>query len=423
MRIRQSLSLSRPALGWALYDWANSAFALIVMTSFVPVLLAGYWNDGAASSVGTFRLGVANSVASLVVAVLAPFIGALADRSGRRKVWLVWITGLGCLSTGALYLVAAGGWLAAVCLYAVASVAFSASNALYDSLLVDVARPDELDRVSAWGYGLGYLGSALLFTLNVVMVARPAVFGLESADEALRLAFVIVALWWLAFTLPLALWVRDDPVIEGGRGALAAGFRELASTLTAALRQPHLWRFLLAYWLYIDAVYTIIKMAVDYGLALGLDRQDLIQAILLTNFVAFPAALAFGWLADRIGPRPGIYVGLAIYVVATIAAAFITTDVEFYALAITVGLVQGGVQSLSRSYFARLVPAGRSGEYFGFYNMLGKFAAILGPLLTGTVALAFDDQRPGILSLLVLFVAGTWLLTTVREPPVADGSP
>jgi UMF1 family MFS transporter len=414
--------LRRPALGWAFYDWANSAFALIVMTSFVPVLLAGYWNDGAPPSVGTFRLGVTNSVASFIVAVLAPLLGALADRSGRRKAWLVWITAIGCAFTGGLYFVAAGAWLVAAWLYGAASVAFAASNALYDSLLVDVAAPGELDRVSAWGYGLGYLGSALLFTVNVVMVARPSVFGLASPDEAFRVAFLIVALWWLMFTVPLALWVRDDPAVEGGPGALMTGFRELAATLRAALREPHLWRFLLAYWLYIDAVYTIIKMAVDFGLGLGLDRQALIQAILLTNFVAFPAALAFGRLADRIGPRPGIYVGLAIYIVATIAAPLIHSETGFYALAITVGLVQGGVQSLSRSYFARLVPPGRAGEYFGIYNMLGKFAAILGPALTGTVALLFGDQRLGVLSLLVLFVAGTWLLTTVREPRATDGT-
>jgi len=207
----ERLWLRRPVLAWALYDWANSAFALSVMTTFVPVLLAGFWNDGAPSHVTTFRLGLANSIASLLVALLAPVIGALADRSGRRTRWLLWITLSGVLVTGGLALVAAGEWLLALALYVLASIAFSMANSLYDSLLVDVARPNELDRVSAYGYGLGYLGSALLFTANVVMVGQPARFGLGSADEAVRVAFVIVAAWWFLFSLPLALTVRDDP--------------------------------------------------------------------------------------------------------------------------------------------------------------------------------------------------------------------
>jgi UMF1 family MFS transporter len=413
---RGALWLQRPVLGWALYDWANSAFALTVMTSFVPVLLAGYWNDGAPSSVGTFRLGLANAAASLLVALLAPIVGALADRSGRRKAWLLWITLLGVVMTGGLHLIAAGMWLAALVVYGLASIAFAIANALYDSLLVDVTAPERFDRVSAYGYGLGYLGSALLFTLNVVMVVRPRDFGLESADDALRLSFILVALWWLAFSVPLFLWVRDSPGLEGGPGAMAAGFRQLRATLGALRSQPELSRFLLAYWLYIDAVYTIIKMAVDFGLALGLTAQDLIRAILVTNFVAFPAALGFGRLAEVIGTRPGIYIGLAVYILATMAAAFIDSVPEFYALAIAVGLVQGGVQSLSRSFFARLVPPVQTAEYFGFYNMLGKFAAIIGPALTGIVALAFGSQRLGILSLLILFVGGTALLMRVREP-------
>jgi UMF1 family MFS transporter len=416
-----SAGLQRPALGWALYDWANSAFALSVMTAFVPVLLAGLWSDGAPSSVGTFRLGLANGLASLLVAVAAPVLGALADRSGRRKAWLLWITALGVASTASLALVAAGRWQLGLGLYVLASLAFAAANSLYDSLLVDVAAPHEFDRVSSLGYGLGYLGGALLFTFNVVMVSRPALFGLASADEALRLAFPLVAGWWLLFSVPLALWVHDDPAVEGGPGALAAGFRQLGETLATLRREPDVLRFLGAYWLYIDAVYTIIKMAVDFGLSIGLTPQDLIQAILVTNFVAFPAALAFGRLAEAIGARAGIYLGLGVYVLATVAAAFIDTAPEFYALAVAVGLVQGGVQSLSRSYFARMVPVARTAEYFGLYNMLGKFAAIIGPVLTGTVALLAGSQRLGLLSLLLLLLGGAWLLTRVRVP-AAPGS-
>lgn len=409
-------------LGWIFYDWANSAFALIVMTSFVPVLLAGLWNDGAPSSVGTFRLGLANGLASLVVALAMPLVGALADRGGRRHAWLLWTTIGGVALTAALALAGPGQWSFALGLYVLASIAFAACNALYDSLLVDVARPADFDRVSAAGYGLGYLGSALLFTVTVVAAARPQLVGLASGDAVLRAAFVVVAFWWFVFSLPLAVWVHDDPAREGGPGALAAGFGQIRRTLVEARSRPMLFRFLLAYWLYIDGVYTIIKMAVDYGLALGLSSQDLLQAILLTNFVAFPAALGFGRLADVIGARAGIGLGLAVYVAATVAAPFVATAGQFYALALAVGLVQGGVQSLSRSLYARLIPAGQSGEYFGFYNMLGKFAAILGPVLAGVATLLTGHQHFGILSLLVLFLTGAVLLTGVREPPPGENA-
>lgn len=408
-----SIWFKRPIFAWALYDWANSAFALSVMTSFVPVLLAGFWNDGAGSAVTTFRLGMANGLASLVVAVTAPAVGALADRAGRRKRGVLIFTALGVVMTGAMYFVAQGEWGYGLLCYVVASIGFAAGNSLYDSLLVDVASPDIYDRVSAYGFGLGYLGSALLFTLNVLMVGSPEKFGFASEAEAVRMTFVMVALWWAVFTLPLAMFVHEPGGQSPGRGAIRAAFAELAGTLRAVRGQRDLWLFLLAYWLYIDGVYTIIKMAVDFGISQGLETKDLISAILVTNFIGFPAAIAFGFLGERIGARRGIYIALAVYIVTTVMAVRIDTAIEFYALAIVIGLVQGGVQSLSRSLFARLVPAGKTGEYFGFYNMLGKFASILGPLLVGLVALLTGSQRDGILSVLLLLVGGLWLLSRV----------
>lgn len=415
-RSRNGLWCERPVLGWALYDWANSAFALTVMTSFVPVMLAGAWNDGAPSSVGTFRLGLANGVASLLVAVLAPVVGAFADSAGRRKGWLLRFTFLGIVTTAALGFVGAGQWPLALVLYALAAIAFATGNSLYDSLLVAVAVPGDYDRVSALGYALGYLGGALLLACNIAMVARPQAFGMSSGTQAMQGSFLLVALWWLVFSLPLAFWVHENRAADSANGSLIGGFRQLATTLAQVRRHPQALSFLVAYWLYIDGVHTIIKMAVDYGLSLGLVAQQLIGAILLTNFVAFPAAIGFGALASRIGARRGIYLGLAVYVLCSMAAVFIHSAAEFYALAAAIGLVQGGVQSLSRSFFARLVPAAQAGEYFGFYNMVGKFAAVIGPVLTGTVALFTGSQRLGILSLLLLFLAGAWMLARVPEP-------
>ena len=411
----------RPVLAWAFYDWANSAFSLLVVTAFVPLMLGGFWNDGAASPVTTFRLGVGNAVASAVVVLLAPLLGAITDQAGRRKPWLATFTALGVLATVGLAAVGPGGWPLAMVCFVLASIGFFAANSLYDALLIDVAPPAAYDRVSALGYALGYLGSALLFVLSIAMLAQPELFGFASAVASIRFSFLMVALWWAVFTLPLLFWVRERS--SGGvaaAGGLRAGFRQLYSTLLAVRSQPELLRFLIAYWLYIDGVYTIIKMAVDYGLSQGLSTTDVTGAIVLTNFIGFPAAIAFGRLGERLGARRGIYIALAIYIVATTAAVFLKTAADFYVLAITIGLVQGGVQSLSRSLYARLIPADSRGEYFGFYNMMGKFSSIIGPLLAGTAALVSGSQRIGILSILLLFAAGLWLLSRVRLP--AEGA-
>ena len=407
-------------ISWAFYDWANSAFSLSVVTAFVPVLLAQYWNDGAASTVTTFRLGWANSLASLLVALLAPVVGAIADRAGRRKGLLLIFAALGVVMTGAIYFVAQGQWLIAILLYIFASIGFTGSNSLYDSLLGTVSAEQDLDRVSALGFAFGYLGGALLFTLNILMVAHPDWFGLASDLEAARLAFLLVAIWWAVFSIPLLLYVREDrSAARSSAHPVADGLRQLRETLVKVRSHRETLIFLVAYWLYIDGVYTIIKMAVDYGLSQGLSMDDVLQAVLISNYIGFPAALAFGAIGSRFGAKRGIILALSVYVVATMMAPFISTETEFYGLAVAIGLVQGGVQSLSRSLFARLIPAGQTAEFFGFYNMLGKFAAILGPGLTGMVALVTGSQRIGILSIIVLFIAGLALLTRVRIRPIA----
>lgn len=419
---RKPLWRNRPVLAWAFYDWANSAYSLLVVTVFVPLMLGGFWNDGAASTVTTFRLGVGNGIASAVVVLLAPLLGAMTDRAGRRKSWLAVFTGLGVLATAGLAVVGPGGWMLALLCFVLGSIGFFAANSLYDALLIDVAPPQAWDRVSALGYALGYLGSALLFLLSIAMLAQPERFGLASAVGSTRVSFLMVAVWWAVFSVPLLLWVREQrsAVTVASSGGLRAGFRQLYRTLQAVRSQPQLLRFLLAYWLYIDGVYTIIKMAVDYGLSQGLSSTDVTGAILLTNFIGFPAAIGFGMLGERLGARRGIYLALAIYIVATTAAVFLKTAADFYVLAITIGLVQGGVQSLSRSLYARLISPERRGEYFGFYNMMGKFSSIVGPVLAGTAALVSGSQRIGIMSILILFAAGLWLLSRVRLP--AEGA-
>jgi UMF1 family MFS transporter len=305
----------------------------------------------------------------------------------------------------------------------VASLGFWGGIVFNDSLLLHVAEPREYDLVSGYGYALGYLGGGLLFAVNVLMTLHPAWFGLADASAAVRWSFVSVGIWWFLFALPCAAWVREKGEVRDmpAGEAVKQGLRELSGTLHEIVRyRPVLW-FLAAYFLYIDGVNTVIKMAVDYGLSLGFPASGLVAALLLTQFVAFPAALAFGWLGRTIGARRGIFIAIAVYAAATCYAYVIQDVSDFYKLAVIIGLVQGGVQSLSRSYFGRLVPEGKSSEFFGFYNMMGKFSSVLGPMLTGITAWLTGDSRLAILSILLLFVAGGALLVVASRSERRSG--
>ena len=411
------MGLTRQKFGWAMYDWANSAFATIIIAGFFPVFFKQYWNAGVAVTDSTFRLGLVNSLASLVIVLLAPVLGAVADHLGRRKGMLILFATLGIYMTGALYLVGAGNWVMASCFYALALIGFSGSNIFYDSLLPFVGEAEDIDKTSAFGFSLGYLGGGLLLAVSVLLTRNPGWIGMESATDVVRLSFVFVAVWWLVFSLPLIFLVREpgEQPREASPGVLLAGFRRIATTFHDIRKLRHVWMFLLAYWLYIDGVDTIVRMAVDYGLSLGFEQQNLIFALLITQFTAFPAALAFGYLGKRFGAKTGIFLALAIYTMVTVHGALMEEVWEFYFLAFAIGLAQGGIQALSRSMYARMIPPDRTAEYFGFYNMMGKFAAIIGPLLMGGMAALTGNPRAGILSLLVLFLAGALILVFVRE--------
>jgi UMF1 family MFS transporter len=416
------LFTDRKVISWAFYDWANSAFATTVMAGFFPVFFKQYWSAGVDAATSTFRLGTANSAASLAVLLMAPALGAIADSGGARKRFLLFFAGMGIVATAALYFIGKGEWTVAASVYALAAVAFSCSCLFYDSLLVDVGAPEKFDSISALGYALGYLGGGLLFAQNVLMVTRPGLFGLGGPGEAVRFSFVLVALWWAVFTLPLGFFVheRQRRTVVSRAGMVAEGMRQVGRTFRRIRRYRTALVFLIAYWLYIDGVDTIIRMAVDYGMSLGFSSNSLILALLITQFVGFPAAIAFGAIGERIGAKNGIYIAIAVYLGVTVWGCLMTRESEFYILAVAVGLVQGGIQSLSRSYFARIIPADRSGEFFGFYNLLGKFAAVIGPALMGWTALIFEQTRYAILSVAVLFLAGGAVLYFVDESRASE---
>jgi UMF1 family MFS transporter len=406
------------------------------MGVFYPVFFKQQWSHGVDTNLSTARLGFGHAAASLLVAVLAPILGAMADRSGRRKRFLTGFTYIGAVMTLVLAFIPKGQWLGAMLTYGGAYIGFAGALIFYDALLPQVAPPERIDQVSSLGYSLGYLGGGLLLLLNVAMALKPALFGIADAEKAVRLSFVSVAIWWALFALVTFAWLPPDPA--GERPPLgqqvAAGWGQLMSTFGKVRRLKTAFLFLAAYWCYIDGVDTIIKMAVDFGMSLGFDFKDLIVAFLIVQFIAFPAALGFGQLGRHWGVRRAIYLALGIYIGVTIWGASMSRVSEFYVLAAVIGLVQGGIQALSRSYYARFIPREQSAEFYGFYNMLGKFAAIMGPALMGLTGLMVKRlllpadptaeqirsvgllaTRSSILAVLILFFVGALLLYFVDE--------
>jgi len=427
--IARSRRPNRSQLAWATYDWANSAFATTVMAGFFPLFFKQYWSDGVEATTSTFYLGLGNSLASLIIVIAAPVLGAVADSGSMKKRMLASFACAGVLATLGFFFVQQGMWPLAISLYVIGIVGFSGANVFYDALLLVVSSDSDRHRISALGYSLGYLGGGLLFAVNVVMTVKPQLFGLSGIAEAVKWSFISVAVWWFVFTLPILFMVDEHRPGEEPLNSIAAkepfaakvrgAFSQLAQTMRNIRVHRNVALFLLAYWLYIDGVATIIRMAVDYGLSIGLPSDSLIKALLLVQFIGFPATLVFGMIGERTGAKRGLWIGLWAYVAATGYAYFMDSSFEFYLLACVLGLVQGGVQSLSRSLFSQLIPQEKGGEFFGFLNMMGKAAAVVGPVLVGITAALTNDPRLGIISILLLFFSGMAVLTLVKEPPIS----
>ena len=405
-------------ISWALYDWANSAFATTVMAGFFPLFFKSFWAADLSPAESTAVIGTTNSLAGLFIMLLAPILGAYSDLGKLKKKFLAFFALLGVLSTGYLYFIPQGDWVIAASLYALAVIGFSGGNIFYDSLIVSVSKQDQRHKVSSLGFSMGYLGGGLLFVVNVLMYLNPAWFGLSSQSEAILWSFLSVAVWWAVFSLPLFMSVEEKSNTEISKGLfenITEAFKAVASTLREIKKHKRVAIFLIAYWLYIDGVDTIVRMAVAYGSDIGLDASSMITALLLTQFVGFPATLVFGIYADKIGFKKILTIGISIYILVTFYAYYMSTALEFYILAGTVGLVQGGVQAISRSFFSTIIPMNKEAQFFGFYNLVGKSAVFLGPVLVSWVALIFGNPRFGILSLLFLLVPGLVLLWMVPD--------
>ena len=423
----QRLALDSPSKrAWATYDWANSAFWVIVITAVFPPYYAHVADElGADRAQANFAWGTA--IALAVIAVAAPLLGTLADYRAMKKKLLVFFAFLGAVASGALFFVQPGDWMLALILFGVANIGASGSVVFYDALLPHVAKRDEVDRLSTSGFALGYVGGGLLLGLSILWIKFPGLFGLPtgeglSASEStlpVRLSFLAVGVWWFLFTLPLLLRVGEpprDPSAEpasGQRSLLGIAFRRLGTTFHELRRYRQAFLFLLAFLVYNDGILTIIRMATLYATSHELSQGVVIGTILGIQFAAVPFAFLFGQLASRFGAKRLIFAGLAVYALITVRAFFIKTDVDFIVLGLLVATVQGGTQALSRSVFASLIPARKSGEFFAFFSIGEKFAGVLGPSLYALIIGLTDSSRIAILSILFFFVAGALLLTRV----------
>ena len=402
-------------LSWSLYDWANSTFSTTVMAGFFPIFFKQYWSTSAEVTVTTWYLGLANSIASILVATLAPFLGAIADKASVKKRLLIFFAFLGIISTGTLSIINQGQWIIAIVFYVSASIGFMSANIFYDSLLPSVAPKEKRDFVSSFGYALGYIGGGILFLINVLMYLKPELFGISDAASAIKLSFLTVAIWWAVFSIPIMVFVKEPSVSEniGITNSIKLGFNQLKSTIATIKKFKVVTTFLIAYWFYIDGVDTVIRMAVDYGTSIGFSTSALITALLLVQFIAFPATLIYNWFASKIGIKRGIFIGIIGYILISIFASLVSKEWHFYAIAVMIACFQGGIQALSRSLYSTIIPKSNAAEFFGFYNMFGKFAAIIGPPLVGYIGLVTGNPRIGILSVIMLFVLGGIMLTKV----------
>ena len=409
------INSKKSILAWSLYDWANSAFATTVMAGFFPVFFKEYWSTTDNVTLSTWYLGLGNSIASILVAALAPFIGAIADRGTAKKKLLIFFAFLGIIATGGLWIVNQGHWQMAILFYIIASIGFMSGNIFYDALLPAVATKEKYDHTSSLGYSLGYIGGGLLFLINVLMYLQPHSFGIPDGATAIRLSFLSVAAWWAIFSIPLILFVKEPKVHDSVSifSSIKAGWSQLVSTLSKIREFKVVVTFLMAYWLYIDGVDTIIRMAVDYGTSIGFSASSLITALLLVQFVAFPATLVYSRFATKIGIKNALYTAIIGYTLITVFGAFVSKEWHFYVIAVFIACFQGGIQALSRSLYSRIIPKNQAAEFFGFYNMLGKFAAIIGPPMMGYIGLITGNPRIGILSIVILFIAGGFILTKV----------
>lgn len=420
--MKPTLKMTREELSWVLYDVANSAFVLIMVTAIMPIYFKDFLAFGVEGAVSTARWAYANSAAALVLACLSPILGALADYRDRKKRFFSLFVSIGLIFTVSLTFLDQGQWLFGLLLFICARVGWAGANLFYDAFLVDVARGERMDTISARGYGFGYIGSVIPFLVVIGLILSAGIGEDGLPVRETRIGFMVVAAWWLLFSLPALFTLKQKHYVEMSSAPVAGSFRKLLQTLKDIKQHRQAFVFLIAYFFYIDGVGTIITMSTAYGRDLGFGTTLLIVVLLFIQVVAFPFALVYGRLALKFSARSMLLFGIGVYCVITLLAFLLPflensgfQTILFWFIALLVASSMGGIQALSRSYFGRLIPPENSAEFFGFYNVFGKFAAIGGPLLMGVVGQTTGDTRWGVLSILLLFVIGGVILYRMKE--------
>lgn len=417
--------MSKVERSWALYDWANSAYSIVIVTAILPIYFkAAATEAGIAASTSTAYWGYANSLATLIVSILAPILGTIADFRGFKKRFFVFFASLGVTFTFLLAVVPSEQWLLLLGFFVLTSVGFAGANIFYDAFLVDVTTEERMNKISANGFALGYIGSTIPFIISIaiIVLAQQEIIGL-SVTVASQIAFVITALWWGLFTIPMLRNVEQKYYVERVPNPVKTSFKKLYLTFKNIKAYRPLFLFLLAYFFYIDGVHTVIKMSTAYGTDLGLDSTTLLIVLFVTQVVAAPFTALFGKLGTKYSEKRLIMVGICIYIFICCYAYFLDSALDFWILAMLVGTAQGGIQALSRSYFAKLVPKESSNEFFGFYSIFGKFAAVAGPVLVGVTAQMTGNTNAGVFSLVILFIIGGILLLRVPNSDTATPLP
>ena len=417
--------LTKQEKSWAMYDWANSAYSIVVVTAIFPLYFKASANEaGLAASTSTAYWGYANSIATLLVSILAPMLGTIADFKGFKKRFFTFFFLLGILFTMLLAVVPFEQWFFLLACFILTSVGFAGANIFYDAFLVDVTTEERMSKTSAYGYATGYIGSTIPFVIGIglIMSAQMELIPL-SLTVAMQAAFFITALWWGLFTIPFLKNIEQVYYISPVPNPVRASFKRLYQTFKNIQSYKSLFLFLLAYFFYIDGVHTILTMSTAYGTDMGLSSTTLLIVLFVTQVVAAPFSLLYGKLAGKYNEKNMILFGIIIYTLICIYAFFMDSAIDFWILAMLVGSSQGGIQALSRSYFAKLVPKESSNEFFGFYNIFGKFAAITGPFLMGVTTQITGQSNMGVFSLIILFVIGAVILIKVPAQQKAPAVP
>ena len=409
--------LTKEVKAWISYDLGNSAFATTVLAAFFPIFYNQYWASTLDPASSAEYLSWTLVISNLTLLFTAPLIGAITDISKSTKLMFVSMVSISIVCVGLLFFLQVGSWMYALVFFGIANYFFSASNVLYDKILVQITSPDLFSKISGYGYAWGYFGGGLLFLVNALMSLYPEMFGLESQADAIRWSFITVSVWWTIFLLPLSITYKER-VVNTSEKVIRDSFNNFIDTLKSVSKYKNAFIFLIAFFLYIDGVHTVIALASTFALNLGLDTSSIIIALILVQFVAFPSTLMWSLVAEKYGEKIVINITIIIYIILILYSLNLSNGFEFYTLAGLIGFIQGGIQGSSRSLFAKLIPSDKAGAFFGLFNTFGKAAAFIGPALIGLFLVIFKDTSLMLLPLLVLFVLGIIVLYFVKTDEI-----